>query len=147
MKLHLYQYGHGSKLPGISIGVARLAPRGIRVEDRFRKGYFQVWMPLLAPSKALFSAYRKQAISHPQFAQRYIREMKRPESVQAIRLIAAICQTVRVNLGCFCPDDSKCHRSLLADLVRKAEAELPAPSDSIPQYFSSPCSMPEIEDD
>lgn len=147
MNLHLYQYGHGSGLPGISIGVARLAPRGVRVEDRFRKGYFQVWIPLLAPSRELFSAYRQQTISHPQFARRYLREMKSPESTQVICLIAVLCRTVRVNLGCFCQDASKCHRSLLADIIRKAETDLPSPPEPTPQYFSPPCSMPEIEDD
>jgi len=147
MNLHLYQYGHGSDLPGISIGVARQAPRGIRVEDRFHKGYFQVWIPLLAPSRALYSAYRQQTISQAQFARRYLREMKNPESKQAISLVAAMCRTARVNLGCFCKDDSKCHRSLLADLIRKAEADLPPSPEPMPQYFSPPCSMPAIEDE
>lgn len=146
MKLHLYQYGQCAGLPGISIGVARQAPRGIRVEDRLAKGYFQIWIPLLAPSRELMTAYRNQSIPYEKFALRYRKEMKTPEAKQAISLLAALCQSTRVNLGCFCQDESKCHRSQLFELIRKAVDEIPISQEPRRQYFSPPCSMPEIED-
>ncbi|MDQ8184628.1 DUF488 family protein [Pelagicoccus sp. SDUM812002] len=146
MNLHLYPYGKGTELPGISIGVARQAPRGIRIEDRWRRGYFQVWLPQLAPSKALYQAYRAKEISYPQFARRYRGEMKSPEPKHVIALLAATCQTTRVNLGCFCQEDAYCHRSQLAELVREAYRKLPPPPLETSKAFSPPCSMPEIED-
>ena len=146
MKPRLYQYGQCSDLPGISIGVARQVPRGVRVEDRFRKGYFQVWMPLLAPSPDLYKAYLGEEMTYKDFARRYRSEMKAPEPQRAISLLAAVSQNVRINLGCFCKEDSRCHRSQLATLIQVASERLPPPADTLAKFFSPPCSMPEIED-
>ncbi|MDQ8182239.1 DUF488 family protein [Pelagicoccus sp. SDUM812005] len=146
MNLHLYQYGDCAELSGLSIGVARQTPRGIRVEDRYRKGYFQVWMPLLAPSKELYKAYLAEELTYQQFAQRYRSEMKGTEQKHCIELLAAVSQTTRINLGCFCENSEECHRSQLAKLIQAAAKKLPAPGKKAAKYFSSPCSMPEIED-
>ncbi len=146
MPIHLYRYGSCRDLPGLSIGVARQAPRGVRVEDRFEKGYFQIWMPLLAPSRELVAAYRKSEISPLVFARRYRKEMKAAGPNSAIALLAAVSPTLRINLGCYCQDESKCHRSELAKLIDAAAATIPQTGEPRPQFSSPACSMPEIED-
>ncbi len=149
LKLHTYRYGEAAGLPGLSIGVARFPPRSVRHEDYAARGYFDVWLPLLSPSRELVAAYRKGRIDYRTFASRYRKEMKASAPTQAIRLLAAQAARMRINLGCFCEDACRCHRTALAALIEQAASELPVrPSPAAPaRELSSPaCSMPEIED-
>src|SRR5690606_35592720 len=104
MSVHIYRYGESAKLPGLCIGVTRQPPRGVRKEDRAARGYFDLWLPMLGPSRELLSAFRKKEIPFSVFARRYQAEMKRTEPSQVIALLAAIAQRNRINLGCFCED-------------------------------------------
>ncbi len=152
MSLHTYRYGESRNLSGLSIGVARHPPRGIRKEDRAARGYFDLWLPILAPSPELIRAFRKSEISWKTFAARYKTEMKRPEPRQVIALLAAITKSRRINLGCFCADAETCHRSLLAQLIAAAAQNPPdsstSPCDSAsPHYTSSPCYLTDFPND
>lgn len=149
MSIHIYRYGESQKLPGLSIGVTRQAPRGVRKEERASRGYFEVWLPMLGPSRELLGSFRKKEISFTTFARRYRTEMKRPEARQVISLLAALAQKQRINLGCFCENPDQCHRSLLRDLVA---AELPEKSAADatgenPGFASPPCYLPEFFDE
>lgn len=146
MSLHLYRYGEAQDLPGLSVGVARHSPRGVSKEDLARRGYFDVWVPLLAPSQELVAAYRSKAVSFARFARTYRKEMAQPAARQAIRLVAAVARTQPVNLGCFCADAASCHRSVLRELILREAASLPPCQDRRPVFSSPACSMPEIED-
>jgi uncharacterized protein YeaO (DUF488 family) len=146
MTLRTYQYGHRGRLDGLAIGVAREVPRGVRKADYATRGYFDVWLPLLAPSRELFTSYRRGEIPFKTFAREYRAQMRSPEAKQVIRLITAISRMQPVNLGCFCEDESQCHRSVLKELIIVAASELPSaepPAGSI--LASPPCFMPEIE--
>lgn len=148
MKLGLYRYGEATGLAGISLGIARQVPRGIRKEDYAAKGYFDVWVPQLAPSKKLYTSYRRGEMDFRTFAKEYRQEMKSPASQQTIQLVAAMAKEQQVNLGCFCEDEKRCHRSILAKLIQAAAAKSShKPTGVHPQQFSSPpCSMPECEE-
>lgn len=148
MPLHLrtYRYGESGGLTGLSIGVARHLPRGVRHEDYRRKGYFDVWLPLLAPEKELVADYKAEKIPFETFAKRYRSQMGKPEVRHVIQLVAAMALKHPVNLGCYCEDESRCHRSLLQALVAEAVEDLPPPESSASRGSSPPCSMPEIAD-
>ena len=146
LSIHPYRYGEAAKLPGLSIGATHYLPRGIKKTDYARKGYFEVWLPLLAPSAQLVTNFKDGTIDFMTFAQRYRREMAEPAPRQALRLVASFARHQRVNVGCFCEDESRCHRSLLPALIEKAAAELPPESTRPERYASPACSMPEIED-
>lgn len=147
MKLHTYQYGQAARLPGLSIGVTRHLPRGVNRRDYASAGYFEIWLPLLAPSAKLLAAHRQGALPFKTFAARYRAEMKRPEPRQTIRLLAAVAMRQPVKLGCFCADPKQCHRSLLASLIADAAGEISQPGATEPRSYASPaCLMPEIED-
>jgi len=116
--LTTYRYGSSrSRDELLRLGVARQLPRGIRKTDYQKRGYFDVWMPLLAPSPGLVKEYRHGKIPFRTFASRYRKEMKSPEARHVISLVAAMLPFCPVSLGCFCEDESRCHRSLLAELV------------------------------
>lgn len=146
LSLQIYRYGEPGPRDGLSIGVTHYLPRGVRKEDYVSRGYFDVWLPLLSPSRELLAAIHQNKLTFPQFAGKYRAEMRRPETRQAIRLLAAMAHCQPIHLGCFCTDPARCHRSLLRDLVIAAADELPPRPTSSGGYFSPACSMPEIED-
>ena len=67
-------------------------------------------------------ARRRDLAEHWQkFAERYEREMiTHTDSRQSLLLIAKLAQNTSLSIGCYCSDDSRCHRSLLDKLIRQA---------------------------
>lgn len=132
MKPCIQSYRYGSKRQpgeGLRIGSARYLPRGIRREDWQPGNYFDLRLPLLAPSTKLVSEYKHGKIGFPAFSRHYRSEMKAPECRQVIELLAGVALFQPISVGCFCEDESKCHRSLLRDLIEK-EAKRKAPGFS-----------------
>lgn len=106
---------------GLRLGTVRRPPRGVRKEEFARQDYFDVWFPDLAPSAPLFS----WAVSTPwtdarwkTFARRYIAEMKKPSPQRLLALLAAFSKQTNLSVGCYCEAESRCHRSLLRELLR-----------------------------
>ncbi len=114
----IYRYG-SERGPGegLRIGVTRHPPRGVKKEDWARLGYCDLWFPLLAPSAELVKAYRGGTMEWEVFARRYRAEMRSPECGHLIALLAAFAERTPLSLGCFCEDESRCHRSVLRELV------------------------------
>jgi uncharacterized protein YeaO (DUF488 family) len=112
---------------GLRLGTVRRPPRGVRKEDFARLNYFDLWFPDLAPSMPLFS----WAVSQPwtdarwkTYARKYVAEMKKPPQQRLIALLAAFSTQTNFSVGCYCENDARCHRSLLADLLRARGADL-----------------------
>jgi uncharacterized protein YeaO (DUF488 family) len=76
-------------------------------------------VPELAPSADLLK--RGQAADSARawstFVKRYRREMAAPEKVHLLRLLAALSATAHFSVGCYCADESHCHRSVLRALL------------------------------
>ena len=105
---------------GLRIGTVRRPPRGILKTDYARLNYYDVWLPELAPSEPLVS----WALSEPftpkrwaTYARKYRAEMKRPAADRLLTLLAAMSRDANFSVGCYCEDESKCHRSLLRELL------------------------------
>lgn len=114
----LYRYGSPRRDgEGLRLGVTRYVPRGVRKADWSRHGYFDFWLPLLSPAPETLQSYVHGKITFRAFAARYRAEMKHRESAQVIELLAGISLFVPISLGCFCEDESCCHRSLLQQLI------------------------------
>jgi uncharacterized protein YeaO (DUF488 family) len=112
---------------GVRLGTVRRPPRGVRKEDYGRRDYFDLWLPDLAPSAPLVS----WALSEPftdrrwaTYARRYRREMQEPVPRRLIALLAALSSHANFSVGCYCADESRCHRSLLRELLAEAGATL-----------------------
>lgn len=146
INVETYRYGEPGSRKGLFVGVTRHLPRGIRREDLASRGYFDVWLPLLAPSSQLLSDYRKGKLSWRQFFRHYRTEMREPAARHVIEFVAAVARGQSVHLGCFCADADKCHRSILKELIETAGAGLPRRTGKAGEFFSPACSMPEIED-
>lgn len=117
------------RLPGegLRLGTVRRPPRGVRKEDFARRDYFDLWFPDLAPSAPLVS----WALSEPwtdarwkRYARAYQREIRTPAAQRLIGLLAALSRQTDLSVGCYCEDESRCHRSLLRDLLVEAGADV-----------------------
>ena len=55
---------------------------------------------------------------------RYRREMAAPERSRVLDLLAALSHQTDVSVGCYCEDESRCHRSLLRGLLAQRGASI-----------------------
>ena len=112
---------------GLRIGTVRFLPRGVKKEDYARLDYFDVWFPLLAPSTELLkwlktADWRGDKVRWSKFKERYVSEMKKTDARQGIKLLAELSKSTPLSIGCYCEDESFCHRSILRELIQKAAA-------------------------
>lgn len=108
---------------GLRIGTVRYLPRGVRKSDLARRDYFDVWLPILAPSRKLLQQFKSGKGTTAQFFAAYRREMKETDARQTIQLLAALARQTPIAVGCYCEDEAQCHRSVLIELIRDAAAE------------------------
>lgn len=121
LRLSTYRLGtdRGTE-EGLRIGTTRYLPRGVPKAHYAARGYFDVWLPLLAPSRELLAWYRAEERPAGEFFRRYRKEMAATDPRQAILLLAALAKRTPLSVGCYCADDGRCHRTELARLIRKA---------------------------
>jgi uncharacterized protein YeaO (DUF488 family) len=112
---------------GLRIGTVRRPPRGVRKADYQRRDYFDVWIPELAPSSPLV----RYALSEPWtpnrwtvYRRRYLSEMRRPAAERLIAMLAALSAQANFSIGCYCENESRCHRSLLRQLLIEHKAAM-----------------------
>ena len=111
---------------GTRIGTVRRPPRGVPKAEFASRDYYDVWFPNLAPSLETMKA--AQAATTPAqwaaFARRYRAEMAAPDAAHAIELLAILSRHADFSDGCYCEDESRCHRSILRELLAAAGAEM-----------------------
>jgi len=110
---------------GLRLGTVRRPPRGVRKQDIARENYYDVWVPELSPSQGLVKM--AQGATTPAtwgtFTRRYRAEMSKPPASRILDLLAALSRESRFSVGCYCEDESRCHRSVLRELLRERGAE------------------------
>ena len=107
---------------GLRLGTVRLLPRGVKRQNYAELNYFDVWLPELAPSRALVSYAQAKPWTDARwatFGRRYLSEMRRPGARHLIALLAALSKQASFSIGCYCENPWRCHRSLLAQLLRE----------------------------
>jgi len=58
------------------------------------------------------------------FARKFRREMKAPDRSRELDVLAALSHHANLSVGCYCKDESRCHRSLLRELLLERGAEV-----------------------
>jgi uncharacterized protein YeaO (DUF488 family) len=111
---------------GTRIGTVRRPPRGVPKSAFASQNWYDVWFPNLAPSVAsMHAAQRASSESEWRaFQRRYRAEMSKPEASRALDVLAALSHEANFSVGCYCEDESRCHRSVLRDLLRERGARL-----------------------
>jgi len=109
---------------GLRIGTVRRPPRGVRREQIAARDFYDVWFPLLAPSVETMTAFRKQMTdpAWKRFVRAYRKEMGRPDASHALDLLAVLSHRSDFSVGCYCEDETRCHRSILRALFRERGA-------------------------
>ena len=102
----------------------RRPPRGVPKSQWASRDFYDVWLPDLAPSEELLKRARQadDERSWQDFVKRYRTEMRRPEAVRLLQLLAALSRQTHFAVGCYCSDESRCHRSVLRELLREQGA-------------------------
>lgn len=111
---------------GLRIGTVRRPPRGVPKADFASHDWYDVWYPNLAPSVETMKL--AQAAETPEawrvFVRKYRAEMSSPENMRSIELLAALSHQTNFAVGCYCADESHCHRSLLRELLAEQGASI-----------------------
>jgi uncharacterized protein YeaO (DUF488 family) len=114
-----------ARAEGVRIGTVRHPPRGVPKREHAARDFYDVWLPDLAPSARLLKLARQATDERAwrSFARQFRAELRRPEASRVLDLLAALSHTAAMSLGCYCPDERRCHRSLLREsLVERGAA-------------------------
>ena len=90
------------------------------------RDFYDVWLPDLAPSESLVkeALHASDELAWRGFVQRYHAEMKRPEASRLLVLLAALSHQTNFSVGCYCAEETRCHRSVLQTLLLEHGANL-----------------------
>jgi uncharacterized protein YeaO (DUF488 family) len=93
-----------------------------------RDDWFDVWFPNLAPSLATMKLGLAAASAGEwrAFARKYRAEMGAPGAQHDLELLAVLSHSANFSVGCYCEDESRCHRSILRQLLAEHGANLRA---------------------
>ena len=111
---------------GLRIGTVRRPPRGVPKSEFASGNWYDVWLPNLAPTPATVKL--GQASDSPRqwavLAKRYRAEMASADNARGLDLLAALSHATNFSVGCYCEDESRCHRSILRQLLLDRGAEV-----------------------
>lgn len=111
---------------GLRIGTVRRPPRGVPKSEFAAQNWYDLWYPDLAPSAELVKAAQAAASEQDwaAFAKKYRAEMATPEHARTLELLAALSHQTNFSVGCYCADESRCHRSILRALLAEKGARI-----------------------
>ncbi|MBC7975040.1 MAG: DUF488 family protein, partial [Myxococcales bacterium] len=127
MAIRIVQLGsRRSPGEGLRVGTVRRPPRGVPKKAYAARDFYDVWLPELAPSAVLvrLALGASDERTWQRFVTRYRAEMKSPAAARLLDLLAALSQQTALSVGCYCVDATRCHRSVLAALLRERGATL-----------------------
>lgn len=111
---------------GLRLGTVRRPPRGVPKSEFARRDFYDVWLPNLSPTAALVTEALGAADDQQwnAFRRKFVAEMKQPEAAHLLDLLAAMSHQTSFSLGCYCEDESRCHRSILRELLAQRGAQI-----------------------
>jgi uncharacterized protein YeaO (DUF488 family) len=104
-------YETSSPEDGWRVLVTRYWPRGINRDS------VDEYLPALGPSRSLLHSYRDGQLRWDQYVNQYQLEMMGELQQREIHRLAKLALAERVTVLCVCPDQVRCHRSLLGELI------------------------------
>lgn len=111
---------------GLRIGTVRRPPRGVPKAEFASQNWYDVWYPNLAPSAETMKL-GQEAETPAQwnaFMRKYKAEMAEADASRSLDLLAALSHSTALSVGCYCEDESRCHRSLLRSLLAERGADI-----------------------
>jgi uncharacterized protein YeaO (DUF488 family) len=111
---------------GTRIGTVRRPPRGVAKTRWASEDWFDVWFPNLAPSLPTMKLglAADTSAKWKAYVRKYQTEMSTPERRHELALLAALSHVADFSVGCYCEDESHCHRSILKSLLIEHGAKM-----------------------
>jgi uncharacterized protein YeaO (DUF488 family) len=91
-----------------------------------KRDFYDVWLPNLSPSEELLKEGKSAGGEREwkTFTRKFRSQVNTGETGRILDLLAAFSHQTHFSLGCYCEDESRCHRSVLRELLAEREAEL-----------------------
>ena len=114
---------------GLRIGTVRYPPRGVAKAEHSTKDWYDVWLPDLAPSAPTMKLAQGAETEKEWagFVKKYRAEMAAAHAGRVLDLLAALSRQTHFSVGCYCADESRCHRSVLRALLMERGAKVQSP--------------------
>ena len=111
---------------GLRIGTVRRPPRGVKKSDFSRLNYYDVWFPNLSPSAELVqeALQTRDERAWAAFRRKLRREMSAADRSRDLDMLAALSHQTNLSLGCYCENESFCHRAVLRELLAERGADV-----------------------
>ncbi|KVU69538.1 DUF488 domain-containing protein [Burkholderia ubonensis] len=111
---------------GLRIGTVRRPPRGVPKAEFASRDYYDVWLPTLSPTPELVAQAQAAATDADwrAFARKFRAEMNHADAPKVLDLLAALSATTQFSIGCYCENESRCHRSILRELLAERGAAI-----------------------
>jgi uncharacterized protein YeaO (DUF488 family) len=109
---------------GLRLGTVRRPPRGVPKNQFAERDFYDVWLPVVAPSQALvtMALQADDDRAWKTFERKYRAEMKKPDAARVLDLLAALSHQTNFSVGCYCESERRCHRSILRELLAERGA-------------------------
>jgi uncharacterized protein YeaO (DUF488 family) len=127
MPVHVVRLGSPRRPDeGLRLGTVRRPPRGVPRTEFAIRDFYDTWLPELAPSQELVTrALAAQTDAEwSAFVRAYRKEMSAPAARHLLDLVARLSHTTALAVGCYCADETRCHRSVLRELLAERGAEV-----------------------
>lgn len=127
MSIHIVRLGQPRRRgEGLRLGTVRRPPRGVPKSDFARLDYYDVWFPNLSPSAGLVKEALRAADERAwaAFRRKFRREMSAPDRSRELDVLAALSHHANLSLGCYCEEETRCHRSVLRELLTERGADV-----------------------
>jgi uncharacterized protein YeaO (DUF488 family) len=125
MALRVVQLG-SPRAPGegLRLGTVRRPPRGVPKSEFARRDYYDTWLPALSPSAELMKQGQDAATERDwaAFVKKFRSELNDADTARLLDLLAALSHQTDFSLGCYCAEESRCHRSVLRALLAERGA-------------------------
>lgn len=111
---------------GLRLGTVRRPPRGVPKSEYASRNFYDVWLPILSPSEDLLKEAKKIKTEKEwlAFKRKFRAELNSAGGSKVLDLLAALSHQTNISLGCYCEDESRCHRSVLKELLLERGAKL-----------------------
>jgi uncharacterized protein YeaO (DUF488 family) len=115
-----------AKDEGLRIGTVRRPPRGVPKSKFASENWYDVWLPELSPAESTVKLALKAETDAQWkvFEKRYVKEMSAATPSRVLQMLAALSQEADFSVGCYCENESRCHRSILRRLLKEQGAKL-----------------------
>jgi uncharacterized protein YeaO (DUF488 family) len=109
-------YEPASRADGTRVLVMRLWPRGIR------KSAVDLWLRDLGAELRDLRLWHAGQLSWPELRRRYLAGLKQPPASEALAELRSLAQRGPLTLLCSCADPARCHRTVLAGVLKRASS-------------------------